>query len=149
MDNDHRALHDIDQPDTRMETTSNKNFSLPLAAIIILVAIVSGFGASRLFAKGNSSVSSSILQGAPKESLGQKNTKLFPDMAEGTVKKGGVEGEGTHHLVRKGGVSQNVYMTSSVVDLDSLVGKKVTVWGKTYAAQKAGWLMDVGYIEVR
>jgi hypothetical protein len=28
------------------------------------------------------------------------------------------------------------------------VGKKVRVYGQTFAGQKAGWLMDVGYIEV-
>jgi hypothetical protein len=147
---DHNNLHSVDQKEPRSSSSSSgSGFSWAPVLIIIVVAIASGFGASRLFAKNTTSTSNSIMQGTAKESLGTKNTKLFPDMAEGTVKKGGVEGEGTHHLVRKGGESQNVYMTSSVVDLDALVGKKVTVWGKTYDAQKAGWLMDVGYVEVR
>lgn len=87
--------------------------------------------------------------GAASQALGTKNTKLFPDDATGIVREGGVDGEGTHHLERKGGPSQNVYLTSSSVDLTKLVGKTVTVWGKTYAAEKAGWLMDVGYVEVQ
>jgi hypothetical protein len=40
-------------------------------------------------------------------------------------------------------------MTSSVVDLSLVLDKKVKVWGETQAAQKAGWLMDVGRVEVQ
>lgn len=76
------------------------------------------------------------------------DTKTFPDKAEGILKKGGIDGEGEYHLERPGGESQNVYLTSSTIDLSHFVGKKVRVWGKTFAGQKAGWLMDVGYIEV-
>jgi len=35
-----------------------------------------------------------------------------------------------------------------VIDLESFTGKKVKVWGETISAQKAGWLMDVGKIQV-
>jgi hypothetical protein len=42
----------------------------------------------------------------------------------------------------------NVYLTSSTVDLSPFVGKKVRVWGQTFTGQKAGWLMDVGLVEV-
>jgi len=65
------------------------------------------------------------------------------DTAIGVVEKGGIDGEGTHKLLREGGPSQNIYMTSSFLDLDSFVGKKIQVWGETMKAQKAGWLMDV------
>lgn len=81
--------------------------------------------------------------------FGSNDTKTFKDIAEGTVKKGGIDGEGQYHLQRPGGESQNVYMTSSVVDLSILVGKKIKVWGQTMAAQRAGWLMDVGRVEVQ
>jgi hypothetical protein len=64
------------------------------------------------------------------------------------VKEGGIEDEGQYHLVRPGGDSQNVYMTSSSVDLAQFIGKKVKVWGQTQAAKKAGWLMDVGRVQV-
>lgn len=72
----------------------------------------------------------------------------FKDSAEGTLEKGGVDGEGSHHLVRPGGDTQNVYLTSSIVDLSKFVGKKVKVWGQTFSAQKAGWFMDVGKLKV-
>ena len=39
-------------------------------------------------------------------------------------------------------------MTSSVVDLSQFVDRKVKVWGSTQTAQVAGWLMDVGRVEV-
>ncbi|HEX7041763.1 MAG TPA: hypothetical protein VF189_00800 [Patescibacteria group bacterium] len=89
--------------------------------------------------------SNSIQKGAV---YGTNDTSTFKDTAEGTVANGGIDGEGQYHLVRPGGDSQNVYMTSSLVDLSLFIGKKVKVWGQTQAAQKAGWLMDVGRVEV-
>lgn len=86
-------------------------------------------------------------QSGPKEA-GLADESTFRDSAEGTLEEGGINGEGTHHLVRPGGASQNVYLTSTVIDLASFVGKKVQVWGETISAKKAGWLMDVGKIKV-
>ena len=79
---------------------------------------------------------------------GLSDESTFRDSAEGSLETGGVDGEGTHHLVREGGESQYVYLTSTVIDLESFVGKKVTVWGETISARTAGWLMDVGKIKV-
>jgi len=80
--------------------------------------------------------------------VGITDEKTFRDSAEGELEKGGVEGEGSHHLKRPGGESQNVYLTSSIVDLDKFVGRKIKVWGETFSGQKAGWLMDVGKVKV-
>lgn len=74
------------------------------------------------------------------------NTKY--DNTTGTLKEGGIGQEGTHHLERDGGASKNVYLTSSMIDLQSFVGKKVEVWGETLASKKAGWLMDVAKIKI-
>ena len=79
---------------------------------------------------------------------GISDESTFPDSAEGVLEEGGIDGEGTHHLVREGGDSQNVYLTSTVIDLQGFTGKKVTIWGQTITARKAGWLMDVGKIRV-
>jgi len=65
------------------------------------------------------------------------------DEAEGVLVEGGIEGEGTHHLEREGGPSKYVYLTSTVMDLQTMVGKKVHVWGETLSPVKASWLMDV------
>lgn len=70
------------------------------------------------------------------------------DTAEGTLKDGGVNGEGTHHIEREGGISQTVYLASTVIDLQSFVDKKVKVWGESQAVKKAGWFMDVIKIKV-
>ena len=82
------------------------------------------------------------------EEFGLKDEGAFKDMAIGVLKEGGVDGEGTHHLEREGGISQNVYLTSSVLDLQQFIERKVQIWGETFAAQKAGWLMDVGKLKV-
>jgi hypothetical protein len=67
---------------------------------------------------------------------------------EGVLEEGGIEGEGTHHLDRGLGEDKYVYLTSTVIDLQSFVGKKVKVWGETLSGIQAGWLMDVGKIKV-
>lgn len=80
---------------------------------------------------------------------GVKDASTFRDTATGKLAEndGKITSEGTHILVRDG-PSQNVYMTSSVVDLSKYIGKTVQVWGETFKGQKAGWLMDVGRIKV-
>lgn len=80
--------------------------------------------------------------------IGSDDMETFKDTAEGIMKEEGVDGEGTHHLVRPGGDSQNVYLTSSIVDLSLFIDRKVKVWGQTQKAEVAGWLMDVGRVEV-
>lgn len=80
--------------------------------------------------------------------VGSADEAVFKDNAVGMLDRGGIDGEGSHQLVREGGESQTVYLTSSVVDLEQFVGRKVQVWGETFAAQKAGWLMDVGRVKV-
>lgn len=80
---------------------------------------------------------------------GAKDASAFKDTVEGVLVAGGVGGEGSHHIVRSGGASQNVYLTSSVMELKLFEGHRVRVSGETFKAQKAGWLMDVGRVEVK
>lgn len=80
--------------------------------------------------------------------VGSDDTQTFSDDVEGILREGGIDGEGEYHLERPGGESQNVYMTSSIVDLSEFQDKKVKVWGKTYEGEKAGWLMDVGRVQL-
>ena len=80
--------------------------------------------------------------------VGTTDSKTFRDSAEGTIEKDGIEGEGTHKLIREEGPSQTAYLTSSLINLDDYVGKKVKVYGETFAAEKVSWLMDVGKIEL-
>lgn len=135
--------------------TSDHNVSINKALIILIVMIFlgigAGFGASLISAKtGTQLVPAALNPNAPQKGkiYGNGDTSVFKDTAEGVLKNGGVDGEGQFHLERPGGDSQNVYLTSSNVDLSQFIGQKIKVWGQTQAAQHAGWLMDVGRVEV-
>jgi len=119
--------------------------ALVLFFLALIVGVAAGFLLSSLKTGGSASTGSSK---TTEKSAGIVDKKTFKDKAEGILKEGGVEGEGNFHLVRPGGVSQNVYLTSSTIDLSLYINKKVRTWGQTFQAQKAGWLMDVGYIEL-
>ena len=129
--------------------------------VIVVVAIISGFWISRFLPTRQSVVDSDlgtsknveaakIIEGQEiKTGVTYGNlSQNFSDSAVGTIKAGGVNNEGTHTLLRDGGVTQNAALTSSVVDLDLFVGKKVQVSGETNDSNKAGWFMDVGSIKI-
>ena len=80
--------------------------------------------------------------------FGSADEQTFRDQTEGILVSGGIDGEGSHHIERGENKSQWVYITSTVVDLDLLVGDRVMVWGETNQGKKAGWLMDVGRVKV-
>lgn len=127
---------------------------LPLLIILIIIAagIVTGFYVSQIGKpKTVSSAALSENQDVPaqvKESFAQ----TFKDNAEGVIQKNDKKdkyAQGTHVLIRSGGDSQTAYLTSSVLDLDQYVGKKVKVYGETFGSTQVGWLMDVGKVEVQ
>lgn len=132
-----------------------ESFFDPKLLIALVVVVIFGIGTGYFFAKksgvinvastNNSGSSSSVPKGTI---VGSNDTETFKDEVEGVLEEGGLEGEGEYHLVRPGGDSQNVYLTSSIVDLSKFLKKKVKVWGETHTAQKVGWLMDVGRLEV-
>lgn len=122
--------------------------TMMIAAVLIILA---GLGTGFLLAKNKSLT---LPGGKPQilntpKVVGSTDTKAFPDKAEGVLQKGGFEGEGTHKLIMNPkDPSQTAYLTSTLVNLDDFIGKKIRVWGQTFAAQKAAWLMDVGRIEL-
>lgn len=134
-----------------------KSFS-PVIIIFIVVAIAGFYSGAwlklRSSGKAISSEFSKIQADVPETGVkagdvfGSADEKSFKDSATGVLDKGGFNGEGTHKLLRTGGVSQTVYLTSSTIDLDPLVGHQVTIWGETFKGQKVGWLMDVGRAKV-
>lgn len=128
---------------------SSKKTLFPIIGIII-AGILSGFIMHNYLSKDKitSTPNSTDKAVSTGQSAGSTDTKTFKDSAEGELELGGLNGEGTHKLTRPGGDNQTVYLTSSVLDLGKYVGKKVRVWGQTFSAQKAGWLMDIGRIEV-
>lgn len=119
---------------------------------VVLVGVIGGFLFSRIGSLSTGNVQTgTITKGssvAVGTIIGSNDTTTFKDTAQGKLAAGGIDGEGAYHLIRPGGDSQNVYLTSSSVDLSQFVGKNIKVWGATQAAQHAGWLMDVGRIQI-
>lgn len=127
----------------------NKFVTIIFVALVIL-GVATGFALSRKSTTtSNTTTTADGTVSLGKNSVGSKDTKLFKDSAVGTIEEGGLDGEGSHKLIRDGGPSQTVYMISSVVDLQEFVGKKVTVWGQTMSAKKVPWLMDVGRVDMQ
>lgn len=129
----------------------SKGMMFFISFIVVVWGFMTGFvlarNKGRLFPQ---KLQRTVGEGGVKKGMvvGVLDERTFRDTAEGKLGEGGINGEGSHHLVRPGGESQNVYLTSSIVDLDQFVDHEVKVWGETFSAQKAGWLMDVGKLEV-
>ncbi len=141
LENNEELIHQIG---TRAEVKMPAvNFFLFIALAVVLGVII-GIVPSRLSKKSTTEKTSS----SSSKSVGVVDKKTFKDSVEGILKEGGIDGEGNFHIERAGGVSQNAYLTSSTVDLSQFIGKKVRVWGQTFSGQTAGWLMDVGLVEV-
>lgn len=137
---------------------SNKLFMI-LAVVVILGGAATGIGIGKLRAASSSSMAGNVYQGKAIQAVagttiktgdvfGSANTTDFKDSAQGFMVAGGIGGEGSDHLLRAGGANQTVYLTSSVTDLSKFEGMEVKVWGETFQGQKAGWLMDVGRVQV-
>jgi hypothetical protein len=125
---------------------------------IVVAGLATGFVAAQ-FLPGGPTLEEKMAQVQREEEIsgsqiragavfGVPDEKTFKDTTHGVLIVGGIEGEGSHTLLREGGISQNVYLTSSVVDLDQFKDMEIKVWGETFKGQKAGWLMDVGRVEV-
>jgi len=134
----------------KFSTKDPNNWVMILGAVLVVVA---GVATGWFLSGGMKSDTSESSQAAPgieksETEAGISDESTFTDSTEGTLVSGGIDGEGTHHLEKEGGPSQYVYLTSTVIDLEGFVGKKVVIWGETIAGSNAGWLMDVGKIKV-
>lgn len=132
--------------------------ALPIAITILVLTMLLAFFSGNIIAKstkkgsvvsGNTKTNNSQVVVATEVGLkeGKCDQNEFPDTAEGIVREGGLNSEGTHQLEREGGPSKTATLTSSTVNLDNYIGKKVKVCGKTFNSQKVAWLLDIGYIE--
>lgn len=136
--------------------TPKKKFVTPLLVLLAIILGVSSGGILKTIISKTSLGNLSSKVKAPGENgsiragdiFGAKDQSSFLDEAVGILEAGGIDGEGTHKLIRPGGKDQTAYLTSSVLDLDQFIGLKINVWGETFSAQKAGWLMDVGRVKV-
>lgn len=133
-----------------MNPGARKTSSLVLMSLVVVVfgVLTAWFISQRLF--GSSAVSGNLSPGVKvtDTEAGALDSNVKYDSTIGVLVEGGIGNEGTHHLERDGGPSKSVYLTSSVIDLQSFVGKKVEVWGQTLASKKAGWMMDVAKVKI-
>jgi len=152
LDNDNNPMED------RVMEPVKKSKLIPILAIVgILLGLGTGFYVAQkklLLADGSDpkvagtqalTSSTTVKVG---DVFGSADEKTFRDQTEGVLMAGGIDGEGSHHIERGANASQWVYVTSSIVDLDLLVGDRVIIWGETNQGKKAGWLMDVGKLKV-
>lgn len=150
MDTD---TQNIIRPLENDNNSSQKKFPVTIvviALVMVILGVLTGFGLSKISPKEKVGTVENKVENNKenKQNAGVLDKKTFPDNVEGIMREGGIDGEGQFHLERPGGITQNAYLTSSTVDLSEFIGKKVRVWGQTNKGQKAGWLMDVGYVEV-
>lgn len=125
---------------------------LPILIIVFVVAagIFSGLVLSSRSKSPSASSTATSEEELPTE-VKESFNQTFRDEAEGTIENNDdldKYAQGTHKLVRSGGESQTAYLTSTVLDLEKYVGKKVKVYGETFGSSQVGWLMDVGKVDV-
>jgi len=118
---------------------------LTMIYITLAALFMASLGTSAGWFLYNRPASSSV---SSEGSSQQVDESLFAEEAdaEGVLKKGGSENDGTHRLERSEG--DDVYLLSTVLDLDSFAGKSVKIWGNTLSSQEVEWLMDVGRVKI-
>lgn len=133
----------------KTKTVSSKVIVPVFIFVVIVAGILTGYVLAGRGGTGGSLGTDNPLTSNEAKDVGINDNKKFPDQATGVLEAGGgTDGEGTHKLIREGGPSQTAYLTSSVVDLDQFIGKKVQIWGATLNSRKVSWLMDVGRVKV-
>lgn len=156
-------IPNLSSPKTNSSTVNSSGFPLPVVILIVIASILTGFGLYKAFPQSKSShsflssstnqqtVSTDSITSQDQLKVGEvygSTEDVFKDEATGTVQAGGLNGEGTHTLIRDGGPSQSAALTSSTVDLSLFVGKKVEIKGQTNKSNKVSWLLDVGNIKI-
>ncbi len=143
-----KVLRSIDQKNMPQDSKTTKKDAI-VVLVVYVVLLFLGVGTGYLLSqKGAGPLAP---KGAPittNKIIGVQDASTFKDCATGKLEKDGLDGEGTHKLIRDGGPSQTAYLISSIVDLDQYVGLTVKACGQTLAAKKVSWLMDVGRLEL-
>lgn len=136
-----------------LQTKSKTPFLAAGIIFIIVIGLGIGFFVSKSKSSGSKVQNSTNVTVSDTEA-GVKDIKVLTDKginikdATGVLQTGGIKGEGKYNLQRDGGLTQQVALNSTTVDMMPFVGKKVQVWGDTQASHYAPWLMDVVKIKV-
>lgn len=146
-------------PNSDLRSVPNKKMSGPIVKVIqlllIIIILAIGIGTGLVLSSRAKS------QEISKKTLPDEQQNLTPaqkqnlqtvtrDSAEGVIQKNEnfeQTAQGQWKLIRPGGDSQTAYLTSSYLNLDQYVGKKVKVYGETLGSDKVGWLIDVAKVD--
>lgn len=127
------------------ETNSTKMKTIAIGLVVVLIGVGTGYLLSGANAKNGEPAPTANIAENSKTAPVDDSSLSAPEV--GVLHEGGIEGEGTHYLDRGTGKENYIYLLSTVLNLDSFVGKKVEIRGHTLGAENAGWLMDVGRIK--
>jgi len=152
---DNQYAVEIKTPSTDTSMKKIQTKFLLFAFVAIFLGVVTGFSGYKLFASPNVTAIQDT-EGVVKVVDGKvqkgdtfgSDSEDFKDTAKGFLEAGGFDDEGSHKLLRPGGDSQTVYLTSSVTDMSEFEGMEIEVWGETFQGQNVGWLMDVGRVKI-
>jgi hypothetical protein len=120
--------------------------------VLIMIVVAAGLGTGYMMAKpasGSPTAAPGVKTSG--NEIGIQDEKTFRDCAEGIIETNDARAtktEGSHKLIREGGPSKTLYMTSSVLALDEYQGKKVEVCGETLQSKKVAWFMDIGRLKL-
>lgn len=142
---DGTTLNPLPQNPPPKKSSNSMYMSLFVGILVVIAGVATGW----VLAGGSQGVNESTesVQGTSRINS-EVDEELFPDSEKGVLMKGGKSGEGTHYLDRGTGEENYVYLTSTVIDLESFVGQNVQVRGKTLSAQNVNYLMDVGTVKI-
>ena len=120
---------------------------------LMVVVVLAGVGTGYFLSTQASPSSVTVAPGVKSigKEVGITDGKILRDCAQGILETNDPSDkktEGSHKLIREGGPSQTLYMTSSVLALDEYIGKKVEVCGETVQSKKVAWFMDVGRLKL-
>ena len=144
----------VEKPLVKPLVSPKSKRSTAFTILASFIVVLSGVATGWFLAGGNKTATSDTRTSQQTssnkelEEAGVGDEKSYGSTTEGTLKKGGIKGEGTHYIDRGLGENKYVYLTSSVADLDGFVDRKVVVWGETISAKYASWMIDVGKIKV-
>lgn len=132
------------QSQVEAKTSLNKLTLISVCLVAILLGIFSGF---YLSSNKPDTASKAQAQKATEENANvQIDENLIKDTVSGVLREGGVNGEGTHKIETGNG---DVAILSGSLYLDSFIGNKVTVWGRSISSPNVDWLIDVAKVKVQ
>src|SRR5689334_1809849 len=101
--------------DTDVDTDELPEGGNKMVVVVLVILVLLGVGTGYLLSRkinGSSSPTgtATTMVEPGKKSTGVSDEKTFKDSATGTLEAGGVDGEGTHKLLRDGREDQTVYL---------------------------------------